>query len=577
MKRVLMVLGGMLLGLTVFAQTGALLDTAVDADTLSAAEATRLVAVAAGLAVAEEAPEATVAALEKLGYRLPRDPARAATVAELSRLILELSDFRGGLRYRLTGEPVAAFRDLQRAGLFPDHTSPGYVPTGAEAVDLIHRALGIAEAGPGDAAAGNATPGDAAASAAAAEGPGAGAARPGHGGMDWGLALGHETAFAGEGDGPRIASRDTAVAGIELSRLAGTSTLTYRLGGRLAYSAQEDDPRVRLRREVVIAPDRSGVEWLRRPDRHEGAWFRGELGRVPVRGPLGVLFSDSQLADGASASLRWPRWYGELTVGYMGLLDRSFNNVRMTQVELADVTESGGVLAPARGIALLRAEGVQLLRAQDAGALVVVQQDFDTEDELSSYYLGLYTRGQIVPSLRQELMLAGAYGVSDIEDAEGVSMLAHGFLEYTLPPAWLSDARARARIIYASGAGGSLARFPALGGTELGVVYAEPAQDIVAAELGVGARFGVGAVERSPVSQRPSVEPRLALRVFAVPSGETSPRLGLEPSGGFAGVEFNPGVDIVLARRFELTADAGFLLGGQEELTVVLLSGRLAL
>lgn len=538
------------------------MSAAVDADTLSAAEATRLVAAAAGLAAAEETPEATVDALQEIGYRVPRDPAAPVTVAELSRLIIELSDLRGGLRYRLTGEPVAAFRDLRGAGLFAARTAPGYVPTGAETVDLIHRALGIAEADTDDAAAGR---------------HGAWAARSGYGGLDWRLAIGHETAFAGDGDGLRIASRDTATAGIELYQLSGASTLRYRLGGRFAYSAQEDDPRVRLRREVVAAPDRSGVEWLRRPEGYERAWFRGELGRIPLRGPLGVLFSDTQRADGASASLKWPRWYGELSLGYLGLLERSFNNIRMTQAERADVTESGGMRAPARGIALLRAEGAQLLGAQDAGALVVVQQDFDTGDELSSYYLGLYTQGRIVPALRHELMLAGAYGVSDIEDAEGVSMLAHGRLEYTLPPSWLDDARARARIIYASGATGSRARFPALGGADLGIVFAEPAQDIISAELGAGARFAIGAVERGPVSQRPSVEPRLALRVFGIPSGGASPRLGLEPSGGFAGVELNPGIDVVLARGFELTADAGFLLGGAEDRTVVLLSGGLAL
>ncbi|MFW6249647.1 MAG: hypothetical protein ACOC47_00975 [Alkalispirochaetaceae bacterium] len=563
MKRVSVLLSGLLLlHASAFAQTGALMGAAVDADTLSAGEATQLVAAAADLAAAEESPEATVAALQELGYRVPRDPSAPVTVAELSRLIIELSGLRGGVRYRLTGEPVAAFRDLRGAGLFARGTAPGYVPTGAETVDLIHRALRITEAVAEGSAVGRSSPS---------------AARSGYGGVDWNLAIGHETAFAGEGNGFRIASRDTATAGIELYQLSRASTLRYRLGGQFGYSAQEDDPRVRQRRELVVAPARSSVEWLRRPDNHEGAWFRGELGRIPLRGPLGVLFQDSQLADGASASLRWPRWYGELSLGYLGLLERSFTDIHLTQAELADVTESGGVFAPARGIALLRAEGSQLLGGQDAGALVVVQQGFDTEDELSSYYLGVYSQGPVAPQLRQEVMVAAAYSVSDIEEAEGLSMLAHGLLEYTLPPVWLRDARARGRIIYASGATGSTARFPALGGADLGVVFAEPAQDVVSAELGAGARFAVGAVERSPVSQRPYLEPRFALRVFGIPSGEASPRLGIEPSGGFAGVELNPGIDLVLARGFELSADAGFLLGGGEDQTMVLLSGGFAL
>jgi hypothetical protein len=121
------------------AQTGALVHEAVAAESLSSEQTAHLVAALAGTVRPGEAAEQTLSTLRDLDYRLPDGEREAVTVGDLALFIAELTDLRGSLRYRAGGGRVAAFRVLQREGLFPSWMPPGHVPTGADVVDVLHR------------------------------------------------------------------------------------------------------------------------------------------------------------------------------------------------------------------------------------------------------------------------------------------------------------------------------------------------------------------------------------------------------------------------------------------------------
>lgn len=396
-------------------------------------------------------------------------------------------------------------------------------------------------------------------------------------GIDWGVALRHQSASLGEGDGASLASVDSLRLFGEVYQRAGRLNLTYRIGGGLVYSAQQDNVFTDTGRETIVYAGRSGFELLRVPEVADRAWLGAEIGRIALSDPFGVLFSDpqareqQQLADGLTLNLRRRRLFVSLSAGYLGWLDKSVNRVRMTVSEQIDLYEPGDWLAQPRGVAVGRVEVDDLWSRQDAGLLLVAQQDFDDSDDpfdvpLSSYYGGLFVSGPfVVAGLDHQTMSILAYSVTDDTELAGVSLLIRNQFTYALSPTWIDSARFA--FEFASG-GESLAPFPALAGPDVSVALAEQLSDVVVFELGTDASYSI-----PPASA--TVRPDVALRLFLVPSG-TPTSTGIETDGVFGGFEIAPSVSYRPIRGLDVAARAGFLFG-ETQRNVIRFEGRLAL
>lgn len=396
-------------------------------------------------------------------------------------------------------------------------------------------------------------------------------------GIDWGLTLRHQSTSLGEGEGAALASVDSLRLFGEVYQRAGRLNLTYRIGGGFTYSAQQDNAFTDTGRETIVYAGRSGFELLRVPEIADRAWLGAEIGRIALSDPFGVLFADpqarepQQLADGLALNLRRRRLFTSLSAGYLGWLDKSVNRVRMTVSEQIDLREEGSWLAQPRGVAVARVEVDDLWGRQDAGLLLVAQQDFDDNDDpfdvpLSSYYSGLFVRGPfLAQGLDHETMSILAYSATDDTELAGVSLLIRNQFTYALPPVWIDGVRFA--FEFASG-GESLAPFPALAGPDVSVAFAEPLSDVVVFELGTDASYAV-----PPAAA--TVRPDLALRLLLVPSGTTT-STGIETDGTFGGFEITPSVTYRPIRGLDVAARAGFLFG-ETQRNVVRFEGRLAL
>ena len=386
-------------------------------------------------------------------------------------------------------------------------------------------------------------------------------------GGDWGLDMRHQSAAIDTGQGAFIDAVDSVRLFGEVYQRAGRFSLTYRLGAGFAYSAQ-------LERQMVLYPGRSGFALLRAPMTTSGAWLGSEIGRIALSDPFGVLFFNpearepGQLADGFEVHLRRRRVFASFSAGYLGWLDKRVNRVRMTARERLDATKSGDLFARPRGIAVGRVEVEDLIHRQDAGAILVAQQDFgDRGGSLSSYYAGVFARGPaLLPALHHRSVAIVAYSVSEAPSpTAGVSLLARSRLAYTLSPWWVSNAR----FALTFAGGGILAPFPALAGPDVSVAFAEQLSDVVVLELGVDASYRVAPAEAT-------IRPDLALRLIWVPSGTITPQSKIEPNGVFGGFEIGPAVVYQPIRGLDVIARAGILFGNTQR-TVIRFEGRITL
>ena len=393
-------------------------------------------------------------------------------------------------------------------------------------------------------------------------------------GSDWGLDMRHQSAALDVGQGASIAAVDSFRLFGEIYQRTDRFNLTYRLGGGLGYSAQPDSVFTDAGRKLVGYPGRSGFELLRVPRTLDRAWLGAEVGRIVLSDPFGILFFDSearepqQLADGLTFHLRRQHLFLSFSAGYLGWLDKSVNRVRMTSSERTDISESGDPLARSRGIAVGRVEVDDLVRRQDAGLVLVAQQDFgDRGDSLSSYYAGLFAQGPfLLQDLHHRTVTIVTYSVSDAPSLAGVSLLARSRFAYALSPWWVSSARFALTF---AGGGKILAPFPALAGPNVSVAFAEQLSDVVVLELGVDANYRVPPAEAT-------IRPDLALRLIWVPSGAVTPRSGIEPDGVLGGFEIGPAVIYQPIRGLDVIARAGMLFG-QTQRTVVRFEGRIRL
>ena len=132
----------------VCAQYGRDLDRVSRGDYISLEDAAWLIGSVSGSLGEETDPSASRQILEGLGFRLPKGPDdRPATIGDLSLLVALVADLQPGFWYGLLPGTWTAHRELKRMGFVPEGSHAGEIPAGAEAVDLVRRALVLV--GPG--------------------------------------------------------------------------------------------------------------------------------------------------------------------------------------------------------------------------------------------------------------------------------------------------------------------------------------------------------------------------------------------------------------------------------------------
>lgn len=375
-------------------------------------------------------------------------------------------------------------------------------------------------------------------------------------GVDWSAQSRHDYELVEVDDAPEIQSLDTLFLSVTAVQQTPGPALRYRLSGGVAYSPQTGRITLEEGRELIAYPGPLGVEALWAPEGRGGRWISGRLGRLEVTDGTGILFENprslypTQLLDGAGASVRYPGWFGSLEVGYLGLLDKDLNRIRLSPEDFTDAADGGTYFGPKRLLVVLNLQAGSLFWGQDGGLIAIAQEDLGASSpSVSSYYLGPVIRGPLIGDFSHAGGLVGAYTRASESDDAGVSLLAFWDLSYAVPIEQLHEAWLALR--YASSDGNSLVRFPTLGGPAVGSVLRHPLSDLVSFEVGTDAIY--------PVPPRGAViVPSLSTALLFVPSGDPAGNDAIEPSGSFGGFELEVAADYRLQEDLSVAASAAW-------------------
>ena len=111
------------------AQSGALMYTISNRDSVSRADARVFLSASAGILPLDD----NLLSLENGSVDRP------ATRGDVALLVMQLFDLRGDLRYELLPSTRSAFRVLQGEGFFLPWSRAGQPVTGVELIDFVHR------------------------------------------------------------------------------------------------------------------------------------------------------------------------------------------------------------------------------------------------------------------------------------------------------------------------------------------------------------------------------------------------------------------------------------------------------
>jgi hypothetical protein len=352
--------------------------------------------------------------------------------------------------------------------------------------------------------------------------------------FDWNASLQTIGNVADSGAGWSVDTQDAVSLGVELSHGAGPGLLSYLLTGEMQYTPQQitsGDPPITA---FSAYPGVSGVFFELPSPRLVGLWFRAGLGRLALDEPAGLLLRDpdalvpAQLVDGLLVEFRYQGLYGSLGAGYLGLLEKRLNRVRFTAQDDLDLADRTVYFAPPRGLAVLRLEADNLFAGQRAGLFAIWQKDFRASGPtFDSWYFETLVEGPIASGFRHESALVAAVTVPS-GSATGLGLLLDELIAYRLPVNFLHEAWFS--VLWASGAGGSLAAFPALAGPSVSTGLQSALSDIVRLELGLDSAF-------SAAPAGATLSSSFAVRLLLRPSGQDVPGYSFSMSGAYVGTE----------------------------------------
>jgi hypothetical protein len=129
-----------------YGQYGEMMNVAVSEDPLTLGSAALLLGTAAGTVDPFSTSEAALDQIRGLGIRLPDgDAASPVDYGDMSLMVMQLWDLRGGLLYELVPTRRGAFRELVARNVVATTSRPGQHLSGREAVHILRRVVAVRE------------------------------------------------------------------------------------------------------------------------------------------------------------------------------------------------------------------------------------------------------------------------------------------------------------------------------------------------------------------------------------------------------------------------------------------------
>ena len=373
----------------------------------------------------------------------------------------------------------------------------------------------------------------------------------------WDASLQTIGTVADSGTGASVDMQDALSVGFELSHGAGRGLLSYRLSGEVQYTPQQIAPGDQPIAALTGYPGVSGITFELPSQKLVGLWFRAGLGRLALDEPAGLLLNDpsalvpAQLVDGLLVEFRYGGFYGSLGAGYLGLLDKRLNRVRLTAQDTAELADSSVYFAPPRGLAVLRLEADELFAGQRAGFFGIWQKDFRAAvPTMDSWYFETLVEGPITSGFRHESALVAAVTVPS-GSAPGLGLLISELVAYRLPVSFLHEAWFS--VLWASSPGSTLAGFPALAGPPVSTGLQAALSDIVRLELGLDSAF-------SAAPAGAALSSAFAARLLLRPSGAPIQGYTIAMPGPYVGTELELSARLEPVAGLHFRAWAGALI-----------------
>jgi len=390
--------------------------------------------------------------------------------------------------------------------------------------------------------------------------------------FSWNAELTTSGSMIDRGGDAELSSRDLLDLGLGLRREAVKGTFAFELEGGLEYAPQDIASGAPRSEAFMIYPALVEASWESAPGLAADPMIRVGAGRVEASEPTGLFLFDpeaahpAQLMDGLGLEFRRGKLYASLSAGYLGLLDKRLNRIRLSGVDEADLLDADRYWAPPRVLAILTVQAERLAFAQDAAFLCVWQKDFreDSEERLDSWYFGATARGPALPGLRHDEAVVVSIALPQGESSYA-GMLARAKVAYDLP--WGPFGEAWLGALWAGGFGGS---FPSLAGPSESLAYDLTPEDLVKAELGADASLGV-----FPRGGR--LDASLALRALFVPSGSVAQGYSFETAETYLGTELEAGLDYAPIFGLGIKMRAGILATPEAVHPCARLEGRITL
>jgi len=285
--------------------------------------------------------------------------------------------------------------------------------------------------------------------------------------------------------------------------------------------------------------------------------FHIALGRLPIADLSGYVFD--QPGDGVALAMRVPGFEMAATAGYLGLLLKNTNQVRLTPADEAAIADPNVVLAPSgRLVALVTLSLPDLAFRTDLGfSGLYLASDLGRSSIYDRWYGELFVRGPLWgPIAQRSTLVVGAQLGSRISLLAALAAIAD-FPE-------VLGSHAEIEGLYASGATNSMSAFLPLTGNDptnlAGVILAVPYQNLGL----VRATYSFRPFSKSTSTWLVGLAPFVSTRWYFRPADLPVPSIGYDPSGSFYGTEleggfaFRHGVDPSLSLSGGLFVDASW-------------------
>ncbi len=202
------------------------------------------------------------------------------------------------------------------------------------------------------------------------------------------------------------------------------------------------------------------------------------LGRQVWSDPTALILDHR--ADGLSATLGTPLLRANLKAAYTGLVLKPDANVSMSAADLADKDDDDVFFAPSRVLAGVEVAFPELFSRQTPLLFFLAQFDLrdESSERINTQYSGAKISGPVAPGLYYDAALVLESGRNEATDEALLGLLGSAGARYFGPLA----SRFELRMLYGSGADGSLDAFLPVSAPTLALAWAPPLGNLMAAE-----------------------------------------------------------------------------------------------